>query len=445
MANWGIHGGAAELAMLKLIFYLTLTAVGVAGSLMSPAVGIIACIEAYLLNPTAIWMENYGIRFQLIVTVAFLVGFLIHRPRGIQKVGREGGLAVALWVFVAIGALSSLWAVVSSANALHDIYEMFKTVLLATMLIRAITNERQMRWVIIACIFGVWHAAALHVFGVRLGLISSFLGREEGVLPDYQTGVMVLFVPLLVLLAMLGSKTERILSWIALPFVLDSIVGTYQRTGFVCLAVEGVLFAILVPRRITFRLLPVLAISAALFAFRFTPENYWKWISTISQPTKEGSANSRFTIDHASIRMFLDYPMGVGYRNYPDVSPRYLPKDLLTAGRRSAHNSFFAILCETGVFGFAPWICAFVGAIWLMRRLRRSRDGGNLDNLAVYALGIELGLYGWMVGGLFHAMHEVDPAYWFVGFAVVLTRLQGQRAESEDDTVAADSSGLVPT
>jgi hypothetical protein len=80
-----------------------------------------------------------------------------------------------------------------------------------------------------------------------------------------------------------------------------------------------------------------------------------------------------------------------------------------------------------------------------MRRLRQSRDGGNLDNLAVYALGIELGLYGWMVGGLFHAMHEVDPAYWFVGFAVVLTRLQGQRAESEDDTVAADSSGLVPT
>src|ERR1022692_2857592 len=190
-------------------------AVGVAGSLVSPAVGVIACIEAYLLNPTAIQMENYGIRFQLIATIAFLVGFLIHRPRGIQKVGREGGLAVALWVFVAIGALSSLWAVVSSANALHDIYEMFKTVLLATMLIRAITNERQMRWVIIACILGVWHAAALHVFGVRLGLISSFLGREEGVLPDYQTGVMVLFVPLLVLLAILGSKTERILSWIA--------------------------------------------------------------------------------------------------------------------------------------------------------------------------------------------------------------------------------------
>jgi O-antigen ligase len=430
--------------MLKLIFYLTLTAVGVAGSLVSPAVGVIACIGAYLLNPTAIQMDNYGIRFQLIVTVAFLVGFLIHRPQGIQKVGREGGLAGALWCFVAIGVLSSLWAVVSSANALRDIYEMFKTVLLATMLIRAITDERQMRWVMIACIIGVWHAAVLHVFGVRLGLISSALGREEGVLPDYQTGVMVLFVPLLVLLAMLGSKTERILSWLALPFVLDSIVGTYQRAGFVCLAVEALLFAILVPRRITFRLLPILAICVALFAFRFTPENYWKWVSTISRPTEEGSAKSRFTIDDASIRMFLDYPMGVGYRNYPDVSPRYLPKESLTAGRRSAHNSFFAILCETGVFGFVPWICAFGGAIWLMRRLRRSRDGGNLDNLAVYALGIELGLYGWMVGGLFHAMHEVDPAYWFVGFAVVLTRLQGQRAESEDDTVAADSGDPVP-
>jgi O-antigen ligase len=430
--------------MLKLVLYLILTAVGVAGSLVSPAVGVIACIDAYLLNPAAIQMENYGIRFQLIATVAFLLGFLIHRPQAVQKVGREGGLAVALWVFVAVGALSSLWAVVSSANALNDIYEMFKTVLLATMLIRAITDERQMRWVIIACILGVWHAAALHVFGVRLGFISSALGREEGVLPDYQTGVMVLFVPLLVLLAMLGSKTERILSWLALPFVLDSVVGTYQRAGFVCLAAEGLLFAILVPRRITFRLLPVLAITATLFAFRFTPENYWKWVGTITRPREEASANSRFAVDDASIRMFLDYPMGVGYRNYPDVSPRYLPKDLLTGGRRSAHNSFFAILCETGIFGFIPWICAFGGAIWLMRRLRRSRDGGNLDNLAMYALGIELGLYGWMVGGLFHAMHEVDPAYWFVGFAVVLTRLQGQRAEREEHGDAADSGDLVP-
>jgi len=253
---------------------------------------------------------------------------------------------------------------------------------------------------------------------------------------------MVLFVPMLVLLAMLGSKTERILSWLALPFVLDSIVGTYQRTGFVCLAVEGLLFAIMVPRRITVRLLPVLAIGVGLLLFQFTPKNYWEWVSTISAPTQEASANSRFAVNEASIRMFLDYPMGVGYRNYPDVSPRYLPKSLLSKGRRSAHNSFFAVLCETGVLGFAAWICAFGGAIWLMRRLRRSRDGEDLTNLAVYALGIELGLYGWMVGGLFQALHEVDPAYWFVGFAIVLTRLHGQEGSEWKPLGAAEPSDI---
>lgn len=41
-------------------------------------------------------------------------------------------------------------------------------------------------------------------------------------------------------------------------------------------------------------------------------------------------------------------------------------------------------------------------------------------------MGIELGYYGWLMGGITMAEHEVDPAYWFVAFAVVLTRLHHQ-------------------
>ena len=41
----------AEPGMLKVIFYFT-EPVAVAGSLISPpALGVVACIEAYLLNP----------------------------------------------------------------------------------------------------------------------------------------------------------------------------------------------------------------------------------------------------------------------------------------------------------------------------------------------------------------------------------------------------------
>ncbi len=120
-------------------------------------------------------------------------------------------------------------------------------------------------------------------------------------------------------------------------------------------------------------------------------------MSTIEAPTEEASANSRFVIASASLRMLADYPMGVGYRNYPDVSPRYLDTTFLTHGRRSAHNSFFSVACETGYLGFAVWISAFAGAIWLCRRIRKAANFSRLTQVDIYAMGIEIGLYGWLV------------------------------------------------
>ena len=122
-------------------------------------------------------------------------------------------------------------------------------------------------------------------------------------------------------------------------------------------------------------------------------------MQTIEAPTQESSANSRFLIANASLQILADYPMGVGYRNYPDVSPRYLSADLLTGGKRSAHNSFFSVACETGYLGFLAWISAFVGTIWYCRRIRKTADFRRLSRVEIYAMGIEIGLYGWLLGG----------------------------------------------
>jgi O-antigen ligase len=130
--------------------------------------------------------------------------------------------------------------------------------------------------------------------------------------------------------------------------------------------------------------------------------------------------------------MFLDYPFGVGYRNYLVVSPRYLPPEFLDQGKRSAHNSYFAVLCELGVQGLLAFLWTFGGAIVLMRRVRKASDRAEPGRLGLYALGIEVGLCGWLTGGLFHDLHNVDPAYWFVGFAVAIMRLASVEPESEE-------------
>jgi O-antigen ligase len=327
--------------------------------------------------------------------------------------------------------LSSQWAVISAQIALDAIWEVAKTVIVVTLFVRVIRTEKHMSTVMMACIAGVAHAGFLHVFGTRWGYVNPALARGDGVLPDAQNGVLVLFVPLIVLLAMFGSKKEKILSWCALPLVLDSIVNTYERTGFSALIVEFFLIFLFVPRRQKRQLIPVMAVGLGLLVFRFTPDDYWAKMVTIANPHEEASAESRFVVNDASRRMFLEHPMGVGYRNYPMTSPRYLGAGYLTKASdgelvRSAHNSYYTVLCETGIIGFGFWITAFAGTILMLRKIRK-RAGDTLGTIEVYATALEIGLYGWAIGGWVQSYHEVDPAYWFVGFAVVLYRLQHQQ------------------
>jgi hypothetical protein len=424
--------------MIRLAFYLLLTVVGLCATLVSPFAGAVTSLSSYLLNPPVITQEAWGIHYQQWTTLAFIVSFLIHRPRRLTPVRHEGRLLVLLWIFIGIGALSATWAVVSAQTALTAINEMFKTMLVTSLLVCVIHTERQMSILMTACLVGVFHASVAQTFGVRFGYVPAAFGAEFGVLPDTQSPVIVLFVPTLVITAMTAtSKWERALSWFILPFALNSVVCSYRRTYFLALVFQLSLILLLLPKRILLKILPALIAGVCLFVFRLTPPDYWQRMQTIENPTQESSANERFIVSGASLRMLLDHPMGVGYRNYPDVSPRYLPAWILTDGRRSAHNSFFSIACETGFLGFGVWISAFIGAIFLCRRIRKKANFAHLTKVDIYAMGIEIGLYGWFLGGLTEADHEVDPAYWFVALAIILTRLQFQRlcdmeAESEE-------------
>jgi O-antigen ligase len=423
------------LPLLKLILYASLMVIGIIAALFSPISGAVAAVESYLLNPTAISMETGGLHFQQYVTIAFMIGVAFRIGGGLPHKGREGLVVACLWVFMVIAAVVSvLFAVISTKQALDALYELFKTFIVATLFLWAVRTKQHLRILMIACVVGVLHAAALHVLGSRLGFVSSQFTREYGVLPDSQAAVMVLFIPLLIAVAGTGKPWERILAFCTLPLAIDSIVNTFQRTGFVSLAAEALLLMLLGPRVILKRLVPVLLIGAALFVFRFTTVDYWQWISTIQDPT-QGSANARLVVNKASVRMFFDHPMGVGYRNYPDVSPRYLPENLLSEGRRSAHNIYFSILCETGIFGFAAWMGAIIGSLFLLRKVRKAAKGDDMTFVS-YALALEIGLYGWLVDGFFQGDQEADPAYWFMVLAVVMTRIYHQQVSQQQAPAA---------
>ena len=418
--------------MLKTILYLTLGIGAIVASFFSPLAGAIGCVEAYLFNPNALLIDNFGFRYQLWTSIAFLAGVCIQRPKPLAKVGQEAAILWFAWGFVFMCVLSSAWARVSSTAALDFGYDMAKTVLFSSVLVIAITSERSLSIFISACIVGVLHAAALHTFGLRLGFISSGHDREEGVLIEGQSQVMVAFLPLLIVLLIWGNRRERLLAFCTLPLAMNSIVKTYERRAFVAICVEIVIFLLFLPRRNLFRALLVLVAAGSLFVVKLTPKDYWTKMDTIQDPMSEASAASRFVLAETSWHMFLDHPMGVGYKNYKYVSPEYLDPGFLTEGTRAAHNSFFAVLCDLGVFGFMVWMMAIGTALVKLRQVGRAAGRANSSRrLAAYAMGVEIGLYGWLVTGLFGDQSGLDPPYWFLALAVVLVRLS--HVETGDD------------
>lgn len=417
--------------MLKFIFYTGATLLICLAALVDPLMGVIAVTSSYLWNPAYIQMDTYGMppRFELVTSLAFIAGWLLHRPRAVPRTGTEMTALFSMWAFIVVAVASAAWAQVSYQSALDKSFEVLKTILIVTLMVSAIRSERQMTWLVNSCLIGLLHASFMHTFGHDLNFVGSAHAREYGVLSDTQSAVEVLFLPLMGLLAMRGTFFQKVICWGGMPIVLNSLIESYQRTYFVAVAVQVAVLALFLPKRLVLRLAPVGLVLGGLVVFVLTPQDWWERMQTISAPTEEGSAYSRFVIAEASIQMFLDYPVGgVGYRNYPRVSPRYLDAKWLTNGQRSAHNSFFSILCETGFIGFTFWIFAFLRTLWTLRTVRKRSDPRAPTPTEVYAMGFEVGIFGWFAAGMFNSEHETDPAFWLIAIAIVLVRLQAKAA-----------------
>ncbi|OYP33022.1 O-antigen ligase family protein [Rhodopirellula sp. MGV] len=412
--------------MLKTWLYMTLGIVGVIAALLNPLYGAVAIIESYLFTPTVFSPELLSFRFQFNIAIAFMLGLLMHGMRSLPKVHNEGRINYLLIAYGLVGLSSTLWAVKDPDVAWRNSIDIGKTILVSLLIFRSIGDEKSFRTIIYAILVGVAHCAFMYIVGANIGWVPKKLAREFGILPDMQASVMTYYVPLFVLFSIYGRTIwTKLFSLVGLLLILDAIVNSYQRAYFVALLVEMAFLVVILPKRIVLRLIPAMLVGVLAFVFVFSPDDYWEQMKTILDNKNDGSAQSRFAIADASMKMFADYPWGVGYRNYPQISPRYLTDRWLTdGGQRAAHNTFFTVLCELGIVGFSLLMGAVGYALWLLRRVRKLTNMKQVTEFEAFAMSIEVGLIGWLVGGLFHSDHEVDPIYWSLALTPAIVRIQ---------------------
>jgi O-antigen ligase len=152
----------------------------------------------------------------------------------------------------------------------------------------------------------------------------------------------------------------------------------------------------------------------------------------------DGSAQSRWVLMQAQVRMFADHPMGVGHKGTVVLSPQYLDRRWLTrrwgedesAAGRSSHNTFLTLLVEQSLPGVAVYL-AFVlwgvaALLTLRRRLRTEAAVAHAyGGAALSALGVVL------AAGMFTDYLMAEVQIWMTALLAAQLSLRSAEAAAK--------------
>lgn len=176
----------------------------------------------------------------------------------------------------------------------------------------------------------------------------------------------------------LSVRSRGVMAWVyrlQMVLALVTILLSASRTGFLTVCVAAVVLPLSFPylRRAKRRWMACGVAAAVVMAVAIIPATSLKRLSTIGSEVSSGSLNNRALIWNAGLVAFRQHPVaGVGSGGFPrSVEPILgFPQGWSIV----AHNTFFSVLVETGVVGFALFsiiLLSLVLAVYRMQGLKR--------------------------------------------------------------------------
>jgi len=389
--------------------------------------GLYAYVLLFYLNPQSRWWgENLpDLRWSLLIGILTLLASwrlptVPGRPPWLRTTPAKAMLLFALWFW-----LQNLWALDGAAH-LDASFLFTKYLLLYYLVYRlVVTPEDQWRFLLV-------HLAGCAYFGY-LAFVTPSSGRLEGVggagvneanafAMQMSTGVVVA-----AMVALTAPGARRWFAIASLPFMLNGIIHSGSRGGFLALIAGGMVLWYLKPHA-NRRLFYVFAILGVLLfgALARDPE-FWERMQTMqtavgSRPDEmDDSALSRIALVNAQIKMAEAYPFGTGHRGTAVLSPQYI-EDRFLAGaederRRSSHNTFMTALVEQGIPGALIYLWLWLWTLRTVVRVRKAdarsqgphEDGRRMALLPAIAAALAVVF----VAGMFVDYIKAEVQIWF--------------------------------
>lgn len=357
-----------------------------------PIFGLYAYMATFYIHPPSRWWAQNlpDLRWAFLSAGVTLLAIFIHRSRLHQ--GRAAWYAsvpgALLIVFVAWFWVQSLWAL--DAETHREAAVQFTKYLVAFYLIyRLAETPARLRDILLV------HVAGCMYLGILALMADNFVGgRLNGVggpgIDDANSLGMFLGTGAVAagILVLVERGWRQIFCIVAAPMIVNGIVLAASRGAFLgVLAGALVLFLVKPPKYRS--LFWVFAIAGTIGTVSLMDQRFIDRMLSITDAVErteeiDASAQSRWELKAAQLRMFVEYPFGSGHKGTAVLSPRFLDAKWLThrpgedesAAARASHNTFLTALVEQGIPGAVIYLSLVGWGVLAVLRLRRAVRAG---------------------------------------------------------------------
>jgi hypothetical protein len=417
-------------------------------ALFRPLFGLYAYVAVFYLHPPSRWWGESlpDLRWALLAAaVTFIATLRVPRDptreSWISTPAAKLLLAYTIWLWIQMA-----WALDRTEQM--DICILFtKYIILFYLVYRLIDTPQKVTHFLIAHVLGCaylgWLAYNANVSGRLEGVGGP--GIDEANALAMQMGTAVVVAAML----MLGTRGwVRWVCFLAMPFLLNTMVLAGSRGAFVALLASGLVLWYLKPARFRKAFYAFAALGAVLFGMLANQIFLGRvgTITAIAEDDKEmdRSAESRLVVAAAQWQMAKKYPFGAGHRGTAVLSTEYLDPIYLSGkvvnghvvrGQRSSHNTFLTALVEQGIPGAIMYLALW---IWTATALIRARDvRGDPESVqrSILNAAVGGGLLLVFVAGQFVDYLKTEIQIWLLVLLVVLIQLR--RTSAVADTQVA--------
>jgi hypothetical protein len=425
-----------------------------------PFYGQLAYMAAFFLHPPSRWWGQgflLPIRWSLIASAVTLLAFFVHRKKLAKPAIPffQHGYVKAYLIFVVWLVLQIGWALDMPAHL--DLLNYYvKFFLVIVLIYYCVDTEEHLRMFLWAHVLGCFYFGWIAYNEYTGGRFEDFGGPG---LSEANAGAITIVTGTLAAstLFIWGTWREKAALFAMIPFIVNGLVTTISRSGFLAVSFGGILYNLFTPKRFSKRVRLLSGLAVVLFLM-LTGPSYWQRMQSMEAlgDKVEGvdTGAGRIDIMKAQIEMSAAHPFGCGATCTAVLSKEYLDDSQLTgegANRaRASHNTFFTMLVEHGLPGaafYAFMVLWILGGVRKLRGIVRGKEG--FLEVALPALASILGAI--FITDMFATYAKFEVRIWFLALlmaalniATAKQRALAKAAVPAQTAQTAQPAGALP-